>query len=219
MGGSVSTNHKSSNKIELSWFSQQFSNFLVFWPDPTHQPTHPPTHPPNYTPTHGWGSLHRFQIFKQNWNISISSSAIEFWMIPGVPPWGVGGVGGWGWGVVRGCIPPTCTCTRMHARSRARTHVWHHREFPGIPPMGAAICMKLSCFSPCVCVRARACMCVHVHVCRVHPPTTSQPPSTHPPHPKSRREPKTPKFNKSWTNRDNSILFEDYLPLNIPELI
>ena len=27
MGGSVSTNHKSSNRIELSWFSQQFLNF------------------------------------------------------------------------------------------------------------------------------------------------------------------------------------------------
>ena len=55
-------------------------------------PINPPTHPPNNTPTHGWGSLHRFQIFKWNWNISISSSAIEFWLIPGVPRVGGGGV-------------------------------------------------------------------------------------------------------------------------------
>ena len=138
----------------------------MFWPDPIHQPTHSP----NHTPTHGWGSLHRFQIFKRNWNISISSSAIEFWLIPRVPPggWGVGGCG-WGWweGAPHTCTH-ACTCTHM------RTCVWHHREFPGIPSMGAAICMKLSCL-PCVCA------CVHVHVCGGHPPTTPQ--AQPPPHP------------------------------------
>ena len=168
----------------------------MIWPDPTHWPTHPP----NYTSTLGWGSLHRFQIFKQNWNISISSSAIEFRLILGVPPSG-------GWGVVRGCPPHMCTCRRMC--------VWHHREFPWIPPMGAAICMKLSCLPH---MHVHVCACVHVHVCGGHPPTTPHPyPPT--PTPQSCREPKTPKFNNSWTNRDNSILFEDSLPLNIPELI
>ena len=45
--GGVSTNHKSSNRIELSWFSQQFIKFLVIWPDPTHQPkTHQIIHHP-----------------------------------------------------------------------------------------------------------------------------------------------------------------------------
>ena len=159
----------------------------MIWPDPTHQPT---THPPNYTPTHGWGSLYRFQIFKQNWNISISSSAIEFWMIPGVPTLGGRGVGGWWWGVVRGCIPSTCTRTHMHACARARTRVWHHREFPGIPQMGAAICMKLSCLP---CVRVRACACVHEHVC-AHvwgsPPNHPPPPSTQPPTPRAAGSPK-----------------------------
>ena len=66
----------------------------------------------------------------------------------------------------------------------------------------------------CVCVHARACACVWEA-----PPNHPWPPSTQPPHPQSHREPKTPKFNKSWTNPDNSILFEDSLPLNIPELI
>ena len=121
----------------------------MIWPDPTHQPTHPP----NYTPTHGWGSLNRFQIFKQNWNILISSSAIEFWMIPGVPPGGGGGGG-----VVRGCTPPTCTC--MHACTHTCTCIWHHRECPGISPMGAAICMELPCLP---CMHVRVCACLHVH--------------------------------------------------------
>ena len=220
MGGSVSINNKSSKRIELSWFSQQF---LVIWPDTTHQPTHPP----NYIPTHSWRSLHRFQILKQNWNISISSGAIEFWVIPGVPSREVW-VGGWGWGVVRGCTLPTCT--HMHACTQMRMHVWHHREFPGIPLMGAAICMKLSCLPH---MHVRACMRMCVHLCGGHPQpsphhiNTPPLPSTHP-HPtyihppttpKSHREPKMPKFNNSCTNRDNSILFEDSLPLNIPELI
>ena len=135
-------------------------------------------------------------------------------------PLGVGGLGGWGWRVVRGCLPHTCTCTHAHACTCVHTRVWHHREFQGIPPMGAAICMKLSCLTR---AHVCACMCMHAHAC-AHvcgaPPTTPHPhPSTPPPHPQTRREPKTPKFNKSWTNQDNSILFEDSLPLNIPELI
>ena len=143
-----------------------------------HKPTHQNTHPPNYTPTHGWRSFHRFQIFKQNWNISISSSAIEFWMIPGVPSLGGGEGGGMGVGVVRGCIPSMCTCTRMHAHACASTRVWHHREFPGIPQMGAAICMKLSCL-PHVHVRSCVCMCT----CVGGTPQLPPPPYTHPPPP------------------------------------
>ena len=131
-------------------------------------------------------------------------------------PWGMGGgwmgwgVGGWGGDGER--VHPTHMC--MHAHTCTHTCIWHHREFPGIPPMGAAICMKLSCLT-CACVHA--CMHMHVHMCggTPQPPPT---PSIHPP-PQSCREPKTPKFNKFWTNRDNSILFEDSLPLNIPELI
>ena len=47
-----------------------------------------PIHLPNQTPTHGWGSLHRFQIFKQNQIISIYSSLTEFLLIMRGPPWG-----------------------------------------------------------------------------------------------------------------------------------
>ena len=163
MGGEVSTDFKSSNRIEISWLVQVLLNFKWF---------------------------------------------------RGSPPGGGGWLDGGGGG--ERVHPPMCTHMHMHAC--ALTCIWHHREFPGIPPMKAAICMKLSCL-PCMLVHVH--MCVHVCACAHvwgHPATIPHP---HPPtpHPQSRREPKTPKFNKSWTNRDNSILFEDSLPLNIPELI
>ena len=192
----------------------------MIWPDPTHKPTHPPTHPWNYTPTHGWGSLHRFQIFKQNWNISISSSAIEFWLIPGVPHPGGWGVGGWGWGVVTGS-PHTCAYARartyVHAHTRTYDIIGNPWDFPksngGSHLHGIIMFTTHAC--ACVCVRACACMCTCVGGTPQPPPIPIHPA----PQPQSRREPKTPKFNKSWTNRDNSILFEDSLPLNIPQLI
>ena len=86
-------------------------------------PINPPTHPPNYTPTHGWGSLHRFQIFKQNWNISISSSAIEFWNDSRGPPGGGGWVDG-GMGVGGGeRVHPTHVHMHAHARMCMHTHM------------------------------------------------------------------------------------------------
>ena len=200
VGEGVSTNHKSSNRIELSRLGQDFKNFLVFWPDPTHQPTHPSTHPPNYTPTHGWGSLHRFQIFKQNWNISISSTTIEFWLILRAP------------GGER--VPPTHVHmhTHTHTCTHACTCIWHHREFPGIPQKsnGSSHLHEIIMFT----MRTCACMCT----CVGAPPNNPHPhpPTPSPPEPQGAQ---TPKFNKSWTNRDNSILFEDSLPLNIPKLI
>ena len=175
----------------------------MFWPEPTHQPTHPSTHPPNYTPTHELGSLHRFQIFKQNWNISISSSAIEFWLIPGVPSPGGGGwvdvgrggegVGGCGWGVMRGC-PHTHTHARTCMHMRTYDIIGNSQGFPK-NPMEAAICMKLSCL-PCMCVHACTCMyvpaCAHVwgappnHPHPIHPsPNHPPPPSTEPPTPRA----------------------------------
>ena len=136
-----------------------FSIFSVLtWP-------HPSTHPPIYTPTHDWGSLHGFQIFKQNSNILISSSTIEFWLIPRVPPGGWGS--GWmGWGMVRECPPHTCTCTCMYAHAGMCTHtcaydiIGNSQGFPK-NPMEAAICMTLSCFPHmhvCVCMCACACV-------------------------------------------------------------
>ena len=112
----------------------------MFWPDPTHQPTQPPTHPPNHTPIHGWGILHRFQIFKRNWNILISSSVIEFLLILGVHPLGGWQMGAWGWGWVWGCGGVPCThththtCTHMHVKHANHAkhgclHVGSHLQF------------------------------------------------------------------------------------------
>ena len=170
MDGSVSTNDKSSNRIELSWFSQQFSNF--YWFDLT-PPINTPTHPPNYTTTHMWGSLHRFQIFKQNWNILISSSAIEFWMIPGVPPGG----GGWvdGGGVVIGCTPPTCThtCTCMHVHARTYDIIGNSQGIPA--QWGWPFAWNYHVYHACMCMCVHACMCMHVYMCGGHLPTTPHP--------------------------------------------
>ena len=87
--------------------------------------------------------------------------------------------------------------------------IWNHREFPGILPMGLPFAIEIIMFN--------VYMCICVHMCGGHPQTP--PHIIHPSHPQIHREPKTLKFNKSWTNQDISILFEDSLPLNIPELI
>ena len=188
MGGSVSTNDKSSNSFWIILIQSTIFKFLVIWPDPTHWPTHPPTHPPNYTPTLGWRSLHRFQIFKQNWNISISSSAIEFWLIPGVPPWGVGG---WvdGGGGFWGCAPHTCAhahaCTHAHAHARAYDIIGNSH---GFPQWGQPFAWNYHVYHACMCVRVHACMCMCVWgtpqpTPHTHPPTPPTTPHTHPPTP------------------------------------
>ena len=164
----------------------------MIWPDPTHQPTHPPTHPWNYTPTHGWGSLHRFQIFKQNWNISISSSAIEFWLIPGVPhPRGWGG----GWMGVRGGdrIPPTHMHTHAHAHTRTYDIIGNPWDFPKIQ-WEQPFAWNYHVYHACMCVCVRACVCMRVHVCGGHPPTTPHP---HPPSPPTPRAAGSPKHQNS----------------------
>ena len=84
---------------------------------------------------------------------------------------------------------------------------------------GQPFAIEIIMFNMYMCVCMHACMCIHVHMSGGTPnhPTS---PSTHSlPHPQSCREPKTPKFNKSSTNRDILILFEDSLTLMTPELI
>ena len=73
--------------------------------------------------------------------------------------------------------------------------------------MLAAICNFYTCIHVDVC--ACTCACVGTPPCPRYP---------HLPPRKSHREPKTPKFSMSWTNRDKSILFEESLALNTPEL-
>ena len=135
-------------------------------------PINPATHQ-TIQPTHGWDSLHKFQIFKQNWNILISSSVIEFLLILGSPMgdegWVDGSLGWW-----------TCTCTCMHTHTCMC--LWHHRESLGFPKSngGRHLQLKLSCLTcicACVCMHACACICTCVGAPLNHP----TPPSTHPP--------------------------------------
>ena len=127
--------------------------------------------------------------------------------------WVDGGEGRYGCvgGVSHACTHAH-TCTQTHTRTHM--HVKHAKH--GCLHAGGHLQ-----FYTCVC--ACACVCVCVRACGDTPPCPQippdTPPPTHLPPPQSCREPKTPNFNNSWTNRDNSILFEDSLPLNIPELI
>ena len=150
-----------------------------------------------------------------SWLVQALSNFYWFW---GSTPWGGGRWvhgGGGGYGCVGG-VSHAHTRTCMHAHTCILNMLIMLNMDAS---MSAAICNFYTCIHVCMCMcmHARACACVgghppHAPRCLWHPPT-------HLPPPQSRREPKTAKFNKSWTNRDNSILFKDSLPLNIPELI
>ena len=176
----------------------------MIWPDLTHQPTHPSTHQTIHPPMGG----EVFTDFKSSNGIEISRLVqvlLNFDWFQGSPPRG-GGVGGCGWGWWEGAPHThahTCACMHTHAHTYDIIGNSH-----GFPQWGRPFAWNYHVYHMHVCVCVH--VCVHMHMC-------GAPPST--PHPQSRREPKTLKFNKSWTNRDNSILFEDSLPLNIPELI
>ena len=105
MARGVSANHKSSNKIELSWLSQDLFNFL--WYDmapPINPPNHPPTHQTIHPPIGGgvstdFKSSNRLKI---SWFVQV---LLIFLLIRVVPQVGVGVDGGlngdlgmmWGW--------------------------------------------------------------------------------------------------------------------------
>ena len=157
-------------------------------------------------------SSNRIEI---SWLVQALSNFYWFW---GSTPWGVAdgcmgvGVGMGVWGVSHAHTHAhTYACTCMHVK-----HANHAKH--GCLHVGGHLQFLYMYTWVYVHVRACTCMCVcgvdtpHAPRCPWHPPT-------HLPPPQSRREPKTPKFNKSWTNQDNSILFKDSLPLNIPELI
>ena len=140
-------------------------------------------------------SLNRIEI---SWLVQV---LLNFEWFRGSPR-GVGS--GWmGWGVVRGAPHPhahVCACTHMYTHAHMydiiviqweRPFAWNYHVY-------------------------HTCTCVHVHACG-H--VWGQPPKSTTPHPQELQEAENTKFNNSWTNRDNLILFEDSLPLNIPEII
>ena len=149
--------------------------------------------------------------FKWNWNILICSSVIEFLLILGVLPFGWDWVDGGGGVCVRG--PPMHAYMHAHTHVHTHTHTHMHVKHDKHGCLHVGDHLQFLYMYTCACMHAHACACVwgHPYVTR-HPPT-------HPPPPQSHRDPKTPKFNKSWTNQDISILFEESLPLNPSELI
>ena len=172
MGGSVSTNQKI--------FKQ---NWIILI-DLTYQPNHPP----NHTPNHWWGSLHRFQIFKQYVNNLISSSLLNFYWFWG-SPWGWQ-MGEWGWRWEFHAHTHVHACAHMHAHA-----CFKHDKHGCLHVSHLQFLYMYTC----------PCMCVHVHMCGDTLPCPQTPPHLLPP--QSHREPKTPKFNKSWTNWDNLIVW------------
>ena len=134
----------------------------------------------------------------------------------------LGGGGGWVW---VGCwegASHTCahTCACMHANACACVYDIIGNS-QGFPQWGRPFAWNYHVYHTRMCMHVCVSMCMHVHAC-AHvwgAPLNHPPPHPPTPYPQSHREPETPKFNKSWTNRDNSILFEDSLPLNIPEFI
>ena len=122
-------------------------------------------------------------------------------------PWGWW-IGEWGGVWVCEGVPCMHACTHMHME--ACTHVWTCMlNMLNMLNMDSSMSVVIWKFYTCI----HVCVCMCMHVCACWDTPTHLPPS------QSYREPKTAKFNKSWTNQDNSILFEDSLPLNIPKLI
>ena len=174
------------------------------WPHPS---MHPTTHPPTKPHTHPWvGNSSQISNLQTELKYLDKLKCYRILSDSGVHPPGGWQMRGWGWGLAWVYGGVSC----MHAHMHARTCMLNMLNMDA--SMSAAICNFYTC------INVRVCMYVHVCVCG-DTPHAPRCPSTHLPPPQSRREPKTPKFNKSWTNRDNSILFEDSLLLNIPELI
>ena len=71
----------------------------------------------------------------------------------------MGDGGDWFMGLRGGRMPPTHVHMHMHAHACAYDIIGKSH---GIPPMGAAICMKLSCLPH---MYVHVCVCVHVRAC------------------------------------------------------
>ena len=165
-----------------------------------------------------------FTDFKSLNGIEISwlvQALLNFYWFWGSTPWGGGGwVDGGGSGYE--CVGRCPMHTHMHTHTRTHIHAFKHAHHAKHGCLHVSGHLQFLYMYTCAYVRVHACTCMCM--CRATPPMLpdapdTPPPPIHLPPPQSRREPKTPKFNKSWTNQDNSILFEDSLPLNIPELI
>ena len=130
--------------------------------------------------------------FKSSNRIEISRLVQVLWNFEWFRGSPLGGVGGW-MGVWGG--------ERVHPTHMQDAHAYEIIGNSQVFPQwfSGSHLHEIIMFTTHACV----CMCMHVHMWG----GTPQPSPTPTTHPQSHREPETPKFNKSWTNRDNSILF------------
>ena len=163
MGGGVSTNHKSSNRIELSWFSQQFSNFKWFDLTP---PINPPIHPPTHQIIHPFMGVGVSTDFKSSNRTEISwlvQVLFNFEWFQWSPPWVVG----------NGCIgvegSERVHPTHVHIHAHAQTYDIIGNS-QGFPQWGRPFAWNYHVNHMWVCVHAHACMCMCVGDIP-HPPT------------------------------------------------
>ena len=144
-GGSVSTNHKSSNKIELSRLDQVLLKFLWFH---MFQPTNLPIHPPTHQKWVGKSPQIPNLQMESKYLDSFKSYCI-FTDLGGTPTWGVGvsvgGYGGLGGGTSHTCVHMLVhSRTCMHMHTHTCMHVKHENMAAS---MVAAICNFLTCLS------------------------------------------------------------------------
>ena len=119
-------------------------------------------------------------------------------MIPGVPPWGCTGGGWMGVGGGQRVHP---THMHMHVHMHMHAHAYdikgNPRDFPKSNGGGHLHEITMFTMHACACVCMHACMSVGGTPQPPPSPSTHPPPHPPTPTPKSRRKPKTPKFNKS----------------------
>ena len=139
-GGSVSTNHKSSNRIELSQLDQVLLKFLWFH---MFRPTNLPIHPPNQKKIHHpWvgNSSQIPNLPTESKYLDLFKSYSVFTDLGGYPPGGWVGGGGGGW-------RHPYTCAHIHAYARLHTHACMLNMINMAASMVAAICNFLTCLS------------------------------------------------------------------------
>ena len=197
-GGSVSTNHKSSKRIELSQLDQVLLKFLwfhMFWP--TNPPIHPPTQNQKKHPPMG-GEFSTNSKSLNGIEISRFVQVLSHFYWFGVTPLGVDG---WWWGWVGVAPTHMRMCTHMHTHARMCTHTCMHVKHDKHGCLHGGSHLQFPNMFILAIVHVPLCMCT----CLGTPPMPSNPSAPSPEPQGSCREPKSPKV---YTNWDNSILFE-----------
>ena len=190
----------------------RYIRFLVNSHDPS---INPPIHPITHQTIHKLMGQEISTDYKSSNRIDIYLDSFKFYCnFRHLGPLALGeGAGGLGVSGSMGLSPHACTHMCMHAHM----HMHMLNMLINMIPMKVAICnfftymYILAC--TCVCVHAcmHICMWGHPHIPRYPLPSCSSPRTT--------GGPNQCKSNKTWTNQDNSIPFEDLGPLQFSGLI